>query len=186
MTEKPKPLPYYFYKTEDWVKLVRERDEARHWARKMRDATHRHALTINRLYQEKTELLRLVAKVNKPCGDFLVPCDDESVEYAAYELLNGQTETYRQMWLNELVSRVLARNDRSEAELRRQLAIANRALEWYAGGGVKYGATLHNCDIATNALIEMRGGYKSARGILPWKEGDEPDEDAIRRLRGEK
>jgi hypothetical protein len=26
--------------------------------------------------------------------------------------------------------------------------------------------------------------YKATRGILPWKEGDEPAEDSIRRLRG--
>jgi ribosomal protein S18 acetylase RimI-like enzyme len=34
MTEKPKPLPYYFYKTEDLTKLIHERNEARYWARK--------------------------------------------------------------------------------------------------------------------------------------------------------
>jgi hypothetical protein len=79
--------------------------EARYWARKM--------------YLENAELRR---KITATRGDsFLLPSDVNSVERAAYEFLNGQTEDYRMLWLNELASRILSRNDRNEAELHRQL-----------------------------------------------------------------
>jgi hypothetical protein len=73
---------------------------------------------------------------------------------------------------------------KENVELRRQLEIATEVLEWYAGKGSSLFPRT-NCEVAIRALEKMDGiSYKSARGILPWKEGDEPAEDAIRRTRG--
>lgn len=111
-------------------------------------------------------------------------CPHDAIDYIplVHEARRWALKLYREK--DELrcqkydLSRGLIGQTELVTELRRQLAIAREKLEHYAPHD-NWLPPLQDI-----ARAKMNSDYKSARGILPWKEGDEPAEDAIRRLRG--
>jgi len=65
-------------------------------------------MSMTHLCEDCLQLWDEVKRLQKPKGEFLWPCEEDSVEQAGYEFCNGLTEEYRQQWWEILCKKLKA------------------------------------------------------------------------------